>query len=180
MAGAWLFSAPTVWSSLGSQFQADAQPVEQGETQASAQGGASDMLSRIDLKCQTATSLQALGALSAPAGQQHLGVLAISNLGSPILAHTTHRVAAGPYHRNDVGNLAAIRAFTGSPAEARAIMTDLDLSVVALCPANDETAFFVERAPDGFLAQLNSGRIADWLEPVPGPAAATLKLFRVK
>ena len=49
-------------------------------------------------------------------------MLAISNLGSPILAYIRHRVFAGPYHRNVAGNLLALDAFMGTAAEARAIV----------------------------------------------------------
>ena len=41
-------------------------------------------------------------------------VLAISNLGSPILANSHHRALAGPYHRNVAADLLMLKAFTGS------------------------------------------------------------------
>ena len=63
--------------------------------------------------CDNASDLAALAALPATT------VLAISNLGAPILAHTHHRVLAGPYHRNVAGNLLALQAFMGSDAAGR-------------------------------------------------------------
>ena len=53
------------------------------------------------------------------AAQPPTTVLAISNLGAPILARTPHRVLAGPYHRNVIGNLLTLDAFMGTAEQAR-------------------------------------------------------------
>ncbi|HHZ08946.1 MAG TPA: GtrA family protein [Rhizobiales bacterium] len=123
--------------------------------------------------CHRATDYDRLAAL--PAG----GVLAISNLGAPILRYTAHRVLAGPYHRNVDGNLLALRAFLESEPSARAVVREEGLSYVALCAGNDETATFAAWAPDGFLAALKEGDVPAWLEPLPGNDGSALAIYRV-
>ena len=91
--------------------------------------------------CDNASDLAALAALPATT------VLAISNLGAPILAHTHHRVLAGPYHRNVAGNLLALQAFMGSDAQAAAIAGGNGIGLVVLCRGNDETSALSEWAP---------------------------------
>lgn len=106
-------------------------------------------------------------------------VLAISNLGAPVLRHTHHRVLAGPYHRNLDGNLATLEAFMGSPQQAEEIARTNDVGLVALCPGNGEGTFLSGRAPDGLLADLLAGKIPDWLEAVPKSKGKPLELYRV-
>jgi len=124
-------------------------------------------------KCYRTDDYAALAAL--PRGT----VLAISNIGSSILRNTPHRTLAGPYHRNVAGNLAALDAFMGDAAAAEAVVRREGVTIVAVCPGNDETASFLADAPDGFLAGLVAGRTPPWLVPVPGSADAPLKLFTV-
>ena len=112
--------------------------------------------------CDNASDLAALAALPATT------VLAISNLGAPILAHTHHRVLAGPYHRNVAGNLLALQAFMGSDAQAAAIAGGNGIGLVVLCRGNDETSALSEWAPSGFIASLSGGTVPRWLARVPG------------
>jgi hypothetical protein len=107
------------------------------------------------------------------------GVLAISNLGAPILRHTHHHVLAGPYHRNVEGNLAALDAFMGPPQDGARIVGDNGIGLVAVCPGNSESAFLAKRAPDGLLAALLAGKPPAWMEIVPESAGEPLQLFRV-
>src|SRR5690606_32090146 len=83
--------------------------------------------------CHARDDFAVLAAL--PAGD----VLAISNLGPMILANSTHRALAGPYHRNHEGNLAMIDAMVGPPPAARAIATRHDIVYLAVCPGDPET-----------------------------------------
>lgn len=106
-------------------------------------------------------------------------VLAISNLGAPILRHTEHRVLAGPYHRNVAGNLTALSAFMGSTEEAHAIVVAQGVTMVALCPGNSESTALAGWAPDGFMASLLAGNVPDWLEALPDSDDQPLRLFRV-
>lgn len=105
-------------------------------------------------------------------------VLAVSNLGSPILVHSPHRVLAGPYHRNNAGNLAALDAFMGSAEAAHAIAYRQGATLLALCPGNDETQFLARAAPRGLLAGMLAGRNPAWLIPIGDPETP-LRLFRI-
>ncbi len=107
-------------------------------------------------------------------------VLAISNLGSPILAYSEHRSLSGPYHRNVEGYRLALDAHTGSPDEARAIIERHQVGLVAVCPANTESGIYAKESPDGFLAMLLNGDAPDWLELVDTSANQPLRLYRVR
>ena len=145
MAAAWLVSINIVW-------QAAAQLVV-------ARGGDSAGTGEAASACTGAPSHAALAAL--PAGT----VLAISNLGAPILAYTPHRVLAGPYHRNVDGNLAALDLLMGAPEEAEEQARRLGIDYVAVCPGNGETSAIASWAPQGLLARLAAGEVPAWLEP---------------
>lgn len=114
------------------------------------------------------------------ASQPRTTVLAISNLGSSILANTDHRTLAGPYHRNVAGNLAALRAFMGTPEEARAIVEAQRVGLVAFCPGNGESGSLAGLADSGLMAELTRGEVPQWLEPVAGSEDQALRLYRVR
>ena len=159
--GAWLASFSVVWSpAAGSLMQVSSrgEPVSAGALPGS---------------CQAEADFRFLAGLSPT------GVLVVSNLGAPVLAHTPHRVLAGPYHRNVEGNLAALDAFTGPARTARDIVLRHGMTIVAVCPGNDETRVLAARAPEGLLAGLTRGDVPDWLEAVPGAGSGPLRLFRV-
>ncbi|MDX8480349.1 GtrA family protein [Mesorhizobium sp. VK24D] len=114
------------------------------------------------------------------AGLPGTTVLAVSNLGSPILAYTGHRVLAGPYHRNVAGNLLALDAFLGSVEDARRIVEAHGIGLVAVCAGDFENAFLAKKAPQGFLAGLLRGNVPDWLEPIQESKGSPLELYRVR
>src|SRR5690606_26013846 len=124
--------------------------------------------------CESAADFAALD--SEPATT----VLASSNLGSPILTFSGHRVLAGPYHRNIAGNLLALDAFMGSPDTARQLLGAHSIGLVALCPGNAESRLLAKGAPNGLMAQLLAGAVPDWLEPVAGTSGKPLELYRVR
>ena len=107
-------------------------------------------------------------------------VLVISNLGAPLLRHTSHRVLAGPYHRNLDGNIAALDAFIGTPARAEEIARANSMGLVAFCRGNPETVFLAMRAPEGLLAMLLRGEIPEWLELVLESKDEALELYRIQ
>jgi hypothetical protein len=122
--------------------------------------------------CQTEADYARLAALPPTT------VLALFDLGPPILAETPHRVLAGPHHRNVEGNLAAARAFTGSPRRAHEIARKYDVGLVAICRGDPQG--FAGAAPSGFLARLVRGRVPRWLEIVPGTQAGPVQIYRVR
>jgi hypothetical protein len=114
------------------------------------------------------------------AAQPPTTVLAISNLGSPILAHTPHRVLAGPYHRNVTGNLLVLDAFMGTAEQARPAIESNRIGLVVICRGNAETALLTRPAPAGLLAALIRGEPPDWLEKLPQAAGEPVEIYRVR
>lgn len=143
--GGWLASTNAVWAVAGGLTGAHLS----GEGNTVAEDGSA---------CYRPADHAELAAL--PAGT----VLAVSNLGPAILANTDHRVLAGPYHRNQAGNLAALELQMAAPETARRLLATHKIDYVAICPGNSETTFLARRAPDGLLAQLAAGQAPDWLE----------------
>ncbi|CDX16112.1 conserved membrane hypothetical protein [Mesorhizobium sp. ORS 3324] len=114
------------------------------------------------------------------AGLPDTGVLAVSNLGSPILAYTGHHALAGPYHRNVAGNLLALDALLGPAEGTRRIVEAHGIGLVAVCAGNFENSFLAKKSPQGFLAGLLRGSVPDWLEPIPQGKGSPLTLYRVR
>jgi hypothetical protein len=114
------------------------------------------------------------------AAQPPTTVLAISNLGPPILARTPHRTLAGPYHRNVIGNLLALDAFMGTAEQAQPTIERNRIGLVAICRGNAETALLTRPAPTGLLAALIRGEPPDWLEKLPQAAGEPLEIYRVR
>ncbi|TPK91212.1 GtrA family protein [Mesorhizobium sp. B2-4-12] len=162
MAAAWLISVNAIWSgaaeAASSAFAIGAPPRD----------------ASFDSPCNSRGSFAVLGRMAPTT------VLAISNLGSPILAFTGHRVFAGPYHRNVAGNLLALDALLGSAADAKAIIESHHVGLVALCRGNPESRLLTASAPDSFLAGLMRGSVPEWLEPVAEARGAPLELYRVR
>ncbi|WP_287387622.1 GtrA family protein [Mesorhizobium sp.] len=162
MATAWLISVNAVWSGAAEAASSAF------ETNAAAKDASADAA------CHGKASFAALGRMPATT------VLAISNLGSPILAFTGHRVFAGPYHRNVAGNLLVFDALLGSASDAKVVVDNHHVGLVALCRGNPESRLFATNAPGGFLAGLMRGSVPDWLEPVAETRGAPLELYRVR
>ena len=135
---------------------------------------------------ETAPAASPAGTCERPAdyallvAQRPTTVLAISNLGAPILARSPHRVLAGPYHRNVTGNLLTLDAFTGTAEQARTTIQSNQIGLVTLCRGNAETALLTAQAPDGFLATLVRNQPPDWLEKLPQDASEPLEIYRVR
>ena len=162
MAAVWLVSVNAVWTGAAAAaslaFEADKPAAYHGD---------------VDATCESKATFTMLGQ------QPQTTVLAISNLGSPILAYTQNRVFAGPYHRNIAGNLLALDAFMGSAAAARTIARDHHVGLVAVCRGNPETRLLTAKAPEGFLAGLAGGSVPEWLEPIAQTQGSQLELYRV-
>lgn len=164
MVFAWLVSLTLVWST-GSHAIANViapkhNAIAQGE------GGGE-------------TTCTADATYAVLAKQPPTTVLTISNLGAPMIATTPHRVLAGPYHRNNAGNVAVLDAFMGTPDEARAVMQREKIGLLAFCPGNGETSSLAEWAPNGLMAEIVKGNAPSWLEPIPETLGQPLVLYRV-
>ncbi|MGI4733510.1 MAG: hypothetical protein ACRYFW_17460 [Janthinobacterium lividum] len=99
---------------------------------------------------------------------------------SPRLITTTHHDAiAGPYHRNGAAILDVQHAFTGSPAQARAIMRAHGATLLVVCPNMSESTVYRARAPRGFYGQLAHGRKFPWLTQLPLLRGDPLVVWRI-
>jgi hypothetical protein len=164
MAMAWLLSLSMAW---GAAAHGIADLVDGGRTSAK----------------EAATKKSACYAdadYAVLAAQPTTTVLAISNLGSSILANTGHRTFAGPYHRNGEGNLMALRAFLDDAAQARAFMEAGSVGLLAFCPGNAESRSLARWAESGFMSDLMRGEAPQWLEAVPGSGDQPLRLYRLR
>jgi hypothetical protein len=94
-------------------------------------------------------------------------VLAPIDAGSHLLVLTPHSVLAAPYHRDNLGNRAALDAFLSEPQAARQILRANHVTYIMTCPGLNETAALAARAPRGLAAALLHGGIPDWLKALP-------------
>jgi len=163
MALAWLISFTVTWTAATAGAT--------GLLGLDAEGGSG---APVGGNCQLATDYAPLAA------EPETRVLASSNLGAPILRHTGHSVFAGPYHRNNAGNLLALSAFMEPLDAARSIVAGSGATLLAYCPGNTESMALARWAPDGLMAALMRGAIPDWLEPLPGTSDRPLRLFRIR
>ncbi|TIP32958.1 MAG: GtrA family protein, partial [Mesorhizobium sp.] len=139
-AAVWLVSINPVWTGVAA---AASVAFEKGPAVADRD--------TMDRACETKATFAPLGGMTGTT------VLAISNLGAPILVYSGHKVFAGPYHRNVAGNLLALDAFLGSADDARRIVEAHRVGLVAICPGNFESRTLAQKAPQGFLAGLLRG-----------------------
>lgn len=123
--------------------------------------------------CNSRQALQPLAAL--PPGT----VLAPSDLGSPLLRFTPHRVLSAPYHRNQAGMLTELNTGLAMPAEAIAFLRGAKVDYVVFCPGEIQTKDLARLKPDGFYGSLMAGRVPAYLEPLNHPGKGDPEIFRV-
>jgi hypothetical protein len=118
--------------------------------------------------CQSASDVASISQL--PRGR----VMAPIDIGPAILLETNHDIFAAPYHRNNDGNLAALRLMLAPPSLAHQMLSEHHVDYVIICRKAPDQAV-VERAPDGLAARLGRGETPEFLEPIDlGPAAKVL------
>lgn len=113
-----------------------------------------------DRRCYSASALEPLDGL-APGR-----AFAPLDTGPFLLAHTSLSVVAGPFHRNDAGNLAVLKGFTAPPDAARAIVRDTGARYVVICPSPAPLPAGAA-VQDDLATALDAGRVPAWLKPVP-------------
>lgn len=106
-------------------------------------------------------------------------IAAPSNMGSPILRFTPHSVLAAPYHRNQAGMLAILKAGLASPHDAEAILGNAGADYVVFCPGDGELKMLADLAPKGFAASLLAGRPPAFLKDITPAGATTLKVYQL-
>jgi hypothetical protein len=90
-------------------------------------------------------------------------VMSFIDLGAHILAYTPHEVVAAPYHRNQQGVRDALNFFTRPLDEARAILDQRGISLVAICPKMPEMKGLLDAADGSFVELHARGALPAWL-----------------
>lgn len=105
-------------------------------------------------------------------------ILTSLDAGPYVLVFTGHSVVAGPFHRNNAGNLASLKAFLAVPEAARDIALATGAKYLAFCPGLSEVDQMIALSPGGLAAGLKRGDTPSWLLPVPidGP----YRLFEIR
>ncbi|MDF1634214.1 hypothetical protein [Mycoplana sp. MJR14] len=123
--------------------------------------------------CDSRASLLALAA--EPTGV----VAAATDLGTDILRFTGHRVLSAPYHRNQGGMLTEMHIGLSEPHQAEAFLRGAGVTLLAFCPSDPGVRSLVRAEPGGLYAELTSGNVPDYLEPVDN-GASRLRIYRVR
>lgn len=106
-------------------------------------------------------------------------VFSFVDYGPRLITVTHHNAVIGPYHRNGEQIADVMKTFRGDAANARATLAQYRADYLMICPNSSTTTLFMAAAPKGFYAQLNSGQVPAWLEPVPLPKGSPFKMWRV-
>lgn len=125
-------------------------------------------------KCASKQALAPLAAADAGV------VVAASNLGSPILRFTRHRVLSGPYHRDADGMLAEMRIGLAKPEIARALLQQAGVTLLAFCRIDPQVERFAKLKPDGLYGQLAKGNVPAYLEPLSVSQGPDIAFYRVR
>jgi hypothetical protein len=123
--------------------------------------------------CPTLWALRPVAQV--PRGQ----VLTFVDLGPRLITVTHHDAVAGPYHRNGRDIIDVMRAFRGTAESARETIERRHVDYVLICPGLSESTIYASQAKQGFYMQLVSGKVPDWLRPVPLPADSPYRMWRV-
>jgi hypothetical protein len=108
--------------------------------------------------CSSAAAMRTL--LRFPKGR----LAAFVDQGPAILADTPDSVIAGPYHRDAAGILDSYAIFTGSAAQARAILKRRGIAYLMVCPAAPDWNYYIGHGgPEGLLARIAANRAPHWL-----------------
>ena len=101
------------------------------------------------------------------------------DLGPVLIARTHHSAYVASYHRIQSHLHDTIAFYTGSAEHARQFLDEKHLGLVIIAPDADEIAVYRKRAPNGFAAQLASGRVPRWLRRVDYGGGKAVLLFEV-
>jgi len=119
-------------------------------------------------------------AALAPVARQPRGlVLTFVDLGPRLITVTHHDAIAGPYHRNARQIIDVMHAWRGTADNAHATVARYHVNYVLICPNMSESTIYRAETPDGFYAQLASGKVPGWLARVPLPAGSPYRMWRV-
>ena len=120
-----------------------------------------------------------LAAMRPVARQPKGTVFTFVDLAPRIISVTHHSSIAGPYHRNDEAIGDVMKAFRGTPEQAREIISRYRADYLLICPDMSQATVFRANAPKGFYIQLERGRVPAWLKPVDLGKDSPLRMWRV-
>jgi hypothetical protein len=106
-------------------------------------------------------------------------VFTFVDLAPRLITLTHHDSIAGPYHRNGPQIADAMLAFRGSADQAHQIFAKYHSDYLLTCPNSSTTTIFTSEAPDGFYAQLEEGKVPNWLTPIPLPENSPFKIWKI-
>jgi hypothetical protein len=101
------------------------------------------------------------------------------DIGPTLLERTPHSVVATSHHRAQLAMRDVILTFTGSDAQAQAIVRRHRASYLVLCTDLAEPHVYAANAPDGLAAHLLNGQVPAWLQPVPLTTPPTFHVWKV-
>ena len=123
--------------------------------------------------CQTHAALSPLNKLPKSV------VVAPSNLGASILRYTHHHILSAPYHRNQSGMLAEIKASISTNNEAREILNEANATILVFCNTDPQVSVSKRKAPDGFYANMSNGEVPDFLKPLELSTSQALVFYEI-
>ncbi len=132
------------------------------------------LVNKANASCPTAPSLAPIARLP------RATIFTFVDISPRLITMTHHDAIAGPYHRNGNAILDVQHAFRGSADQARAIIKRHKATMLLICPNESESTIYAVQNPKGFYVQLVSGKVPEWLEPVPLPPNSPFKLWRVR
>jgi hypothetical protein len=102
------------------------------------------------------------------------------DLGAPLMFWTRHGLVATGHHRNRQAMADTLRAFTGDPAKAEALIRKNGARLVMFCRSANDLVQYRRARKDALAAQLFAGTPPAWLEPVAIGNRTGLSVWRVK
>ena len=106
-------------------------------------------------------------------------IMAPLDIGPTLLERTPHSVVATSHHRAQLAMRDVILTFTGSDAQAQAIVRRHRASYLVFCTDLAEPHVYAANAPNGLAAHLLKGQAPAWLQPVPLQAPPTFHVWKV-
>lgn len=138
------------------------------------------MMSKRSVEVQRANRLCNFIGSYRPVAEQPKGVVfTFVDLAPRLITVTHHDSIIGPYHRNGRQIVDVMRAFRGTPEQARAILSKYNADYLLTCPNSPTTTILESEAPEGFYAQLAKGEEPEWLTPIEMPEKSPFRMWKV-
>jgi hypothetical protein len=124
--------------------------------------------------CEDASAVRPLAALAPGLAAAPI------DLGPYLVAYTSLRALAAPYHRLGAAIVADADIFGGTPAEAAPLLASLGVAYIVDCPWMSDPSLDAKTNPPGLRVLLRRGEAPPYLEPVPLAGPTGLRVWRVR